>query len=91
VVRNADLGILHSLYNQAPKKVILYEKQYKWNFAIACRANSVRNRDANPSRMRFGNWAAEVSDRLYADFHQMQISIAYAASLEDIQSRSADA
>jgi hypothetical protein len=28
VVRNADLGILHSLYNQAPKKVILYEKQY---------------------------------------------------------------
>jgi hypothetical protein len=28
VVRNADLGILHSLYNQAPKKVFLYEKQY---------------------------------------------------------------
>jgi hypothetical protein len=23
-----DIGILHSLYNQAPKKVILYEKQY---------------------------------------------------------------
>jgi hypothetical protein len=28
VVQNAEIGILHSLYNQAPKKVILYEKQY---------------------------------------------------------------
>jgi hypothetical protein len=28
VVRNADFGISHSLYNQAPKKVTLYEKQY---------------------------------------------------------------
>jgi hypothetical protein len=23
-----DIGILHSLYNQAPKKAVLYEKQY---------------------------------------------------------------
>ncbi|MDR1541467.1 MAG: hypothetical protein LBU32_26440 [Clostridiales bacterium] len=23
-----DIGMLHSLFNQAPKKVILYEKQY---------------------------------------------------------------
>jgi hypothetical protein len=28
MVRNAEIGILHSLYNQAPKKAILYEKQY---------------------------------------------------------------
>jgi hypothetical protein len=28
MVRNADIGILHSLYNQAPKKVIVYKKQY---------------------------------------------------------------
>jgi hypothetical protein len=28
MVRNAEIGILHSLYNQAQKKVILYEKQY---------------------------------------------------------------
>jgi hypothetical protein len=31
MVRNAEIGILHSLYNQAPKKVILYEKQYRIN------------------------------------------------------------
>jgi hypothetical protein len=28
MVRNAEIRILHSLYNQAPKKEILYEKQY---------------------------------------------------------------
>jgi hypothetical protein len=28
MARNAEIGILHSLYNQAPKKAILYEKQY---------------------------------------------------------------
>jgi hypothetical protein len=33
VVRNADIGILHSLYNQAPKKIVLYEKQYSTRFA----------------------------------------------------------
>jgi hypothetical protein len=27
--RNADFGISRSLYNQAPKKIILYEKQYR--------------------------------------------------------------
>jgi hypothetical protein len=36
MARNAEIGILRSLYNQAPKKVILYEKQYSQSvFAIA--------------------------------------------------------
>jgi hypothetical protein len=39
VVRNADLGILHSLYNQAPKKAILYEKQYILRLRRAKRKN----------------------------------------------------
>jgi ParB-like chromosome segregation protein Spo0J len=42
VVRNADLGILHSLYNQAPKKVFLYEKQYMQNLAESIRLYGVR-------------------------------------------------
>jgi hypothetical protein len=44
-MRNADLGILHSLYNQAPKKVILYEKQY---------IQRARNADIGISRLESG-------------------------------------
>jgi hypothetical protein len=32
-----DIGILHSLYNQAPKKAVLYEKQYSSRDSLAVR------------------------------------------------------